>query len=456
MKLFKNPIFLNIRKSFRFSNRQIFLLFIFSVLFLQCSLAANITLSLNGNAFVAGQTVTARVEMERFALSKFSVLDSNNAKASIGFYQYDLGNNNHIVYFNIPSTFSGEYTLLVSDKRMEQGAFREDNATALFSVVSGDAFTITPAAVKISPANSYFKITLRHTSGNPIDVAVSVSDTALKPVRNSLSLAVNELKTLTVNYEGLKLKNDAVLTLSAGAIRYDILSVAPKSANATTESNVTQQNQTAEEQVSFEGALVTVKNITVIKNSAPVNRQIAGALEFKNNAKLAIHDLAFTSSGISLAFNETSVPVLEPGAVYSQYIWINRQKDAEAGKYFGTMTLTSREGASLAIPLEIEFTPIAQEQPNATQYQQNATLPLEKQGKVTVEKINATLGIPIANFTELKQASEAEKRKSLLFAVIISVFVIAIALIFFYRIRPKTKIKKMSEYAEELEKPKKK
>ncbi|MDD4878093.1 MAG: hypothetical protein PHO02_03595 [Candidatus Nanoarchaeia archaeon] len=436
--------------------KLIFLFSVFLVLLMQTAMAQNITLSLEGSSFIAGQTVIAKVSMERFSLSKFSVIDSANSRQSIGFYQYDLGNNEHIVYFNLPSAFSGDYKLLVSDKRLEQGIFMEDNATALFSVSSGDAFTITPAAVKISPASSYFKVTMRHTSGNPIEVAVSVSDTALKPVRNSLSLAVNELKTLTVNYDGLKLKNNAVLTLSAGAIKYEIIAVAPKSANATAQSNATAQNQSTEETISFEGQLVTVKNITVIKNSAPVNRPIAGALEFKNNAKLALHDLAFTSSGISLAFNETSVSVLEPGAVYSQYIWINKLKDAAAGTYFGTITLTSREGASLAIPLEIEFTPVAQEQPNATQSQQNVSVPLEKPGKVTVEKVNATLGIPLANFSELKQKSEQEKRKSLLIAVTISVFVIAIAFLFYLRIRPKTAVKKMSDYAESFEKPKKK
>lgn len=436
--------------------RIVFLFSVFLILFLQPVLAQNITLSLEGSSFIAGQTVIAKLAMERFSVSKLSLLDSSNAKVSVGFYNYNYAKNENYAYFNLPSTLSGNYKLLVSERIMEGGVLKESNASASFPVSAGNAFTITPVAVKISPASSYFKIALRHTAGSPLDVAVSVSDSAIKPVRNSLSLAVNEMKTLTVNYDGLNLKNDAILTLSSGAIAYNIPLFAPKPANATTTQSNATQNQSSEETVSFEGMLVTIKNITVIKNSAPVNRPIAGALEFKNNAKLPIHDIAFTSSGISLAFNETSVPLLEPGAVYSQYIRINKQKDAASGKYFGTMTVTSREGASLSIPLEIDFTPIEQEQPNATSSQQNVSVPLEKPGKVTVEKVNVTLGIPIANFTELKETSEADKRKNLVIALAISAFVIAIAILFFYRIRPKTKVRKMGEYAEELGKPKKK
>lgn len=432
--------------------RAIFLLAVFSLLCTYSALAANITLNVNGESFIAGQTVTAKVAMDRFSLSKIFLLDSSDVKVPVGFYHYDLGDKQQYIYFNLPATLSGNYKLLVSDRVMEEGLLKENNASALLSVSAGNAFTITPAIVKLNSVPSYFKIMLKQTAGDPFDVAVSVSDSALKPVRNSLSLAVGELKTLTVNYDASKLTSDAMLTLSSGAITYSIPAIAPnKPANATV--NAT-QNQTAEEPESFEGALAAVKNISSIKNSAPVNRPIVGAIEFRNNAKQPLHELAFTSSGISsLEFNETSVAVLEPGAVYSQYIWMNRQKNAEPGKYFGTITLTSREGASLTIELEIEFTPV--EQLDTSESQQNVSVPLQKQG-VTVEKVNVSLGIPIANFTELKETSQAEKTKSLLIALTITAFVLAIAFLFFYRIRPRTTVKKMGEYAESFGKPKKK
>lgn len=423
------------------------------------ALAANITLNLNGESFIAGQTVTAQLSIERFSISKLSLLDSSNVKVPVGFYNYDYGGGGYynqkeyLVYFNLPATLSGNYKLLVSDRVMEEGVLKENNASALFSVSAGDAFTITPAIVKLNSVPSYFKIALKQTAGNPFDVAVSVSDTALKPVRNSLSLAVGELKTLTVNYDASKLTSNAMLTLSSGAITYNIPAIAPKQANASAQ-NMT-QNQTAEEPESFVKAIVTVKNISSIKNSAPVNRPIAGAIEFRNNAKQPLHEIAFTSSGISsLEFNETSVDVLEPGAVYSQYIWMNRQKNAEPGNYFGTITLASREGASLTIGLEIEFTPVKQEEPDTSESRQNVSVPLQRPG-VTVEKVNVSLGIPIANFTELKETSQAEKTKNLVIALAITSIVLLIAFLFFYRIRPKTTLRKMGEYAKGISKPKK-
>ncbi|MFA5887586.1 MAG: hypothetical protein WC852_02660, partial [Candidatus Nanoarchaeia archaeon] len=337
--------------------KTILFLIFFALISVNCAFAANITLLLNGNSFIAGQTVTAKVAMDNFAVTKLSLLDSSNAKVSVGFFYYDYGNKEYFVYFNLPNSLSGNYKLYASDKVMESGVLKEINASSAFAVVPGNAFIITPAIIKISPYSSSFRISLRDTAGSPIDISVSVSDTALTPVRNSISLVYGQSKTLIVNYDASKLKSDAVLMLSAGPLSYNIPVIALKQENKTSAENITANTTQITEQ-SFEGALVTVKNISIIKNSAKANQVIAGAVEFKNINSLPLHNILFTSSGISsLEFNETSVPELLPNAVYSQKIFINREKNAEPGKYFGSITAQSSEGASLTIRLEIEFTP---------------------------------------------------------------------------------------------------
>ena len=196
-------------------NNKLFLLIVFALISVNCAFAANITLSLNGDSFIAGQTVTAKVAMDNFVVTKLSLLDSSNTKVSVGFFYYDYGNKEYFVYFNLPNSLNGNYKLYASDKFMESGVLKEVNASSAFSVAPGNAFIITPAIVKISPYSSSFRISLRDTAGSPIDISVSVSDTALTPVRNSMSLVYGQSKTLIVNYDASKLKNDAVLMLSA-------------------------------------------------------------------------------------------------------------------------------------------------------------------------------------------------------------------------------------------------
>lgn len=450
MKICKNPGFLNIRKSLGFSNKLILFFIVFAFISVNCAFASNITLSMD-DSFIGGQTVSAKVAMDKFAVTKLSLLDSSGAKVPVGFFYYDYGNNEYLVYFNLPSALNGNYRLYISDKLMEEGILKEINASSAFSVFSGNAFTITPAIVKISPSLSSFKINLRHTAGSALDAAVSVSDTALRPVRDSISLAVGEAKSLAVNYDSSKLKQDAMLRLSSGALVYEIPVIALEQENTASEENAS-VDVTQDPEHYFEGALVTVKNISIIRNSAKENQVIAGAVEFKNVNSLPLHDIIFTSSGISgLEFNETAVPELLPNAVYSQKITINRQKDAEPGKYFGSITAQSSEGASLTIRLEIEFMPV--EDIETPEENDSVAVTRHKpKSNITIELVNVSM--PLLNVSETKKANQAEKSKNLLIALALIAFLLLLSVWGYYTIRPKVKYKLMGEYAEELNKPK--
>jgi hypothetical protein len=452
MKIFKNQGFLNIRKSFRFSNSKLLFLIVFALISVNCAFAANITISMD-DSFIGGQTVSAKVAMDNFAVNKLSLLDSSNTKVPVGFFYYNYGNKEYLVYFNLPASLSGNYRLYASDKFMEEGVLKEINASSAFSVSSGNAFTITPAIVKISPSASSFRINLRHTAGTALDAAVSVSDNVLKPVRDSISLAVGETKSLTVNYQALNLKQDAVLRLSSGPLLYEIPVIALKQENETAVENATVNiTQTPEE--SFEGALVTVKNISIIRNSANENQVIAGAVEFKNINPLPLHNILFTSSGISsLEFNETNVPDLLPNAVYSQKITINREKNAEPGKYFGSITAQSSEGASLTIRLEIEFTP-AEEIEIPEENASSTVIPHKPKSNITVELVNVSM--PMINVSQTNKINEAEKSRNLWIAIALISLILFLAILGYYTIRPKVKYKLMAEYAKGLDKPKKK
>ena len=435
-------------------NNKLFLLIVFALISVNCAFAANITLSLNGDSFIAGQTVTAKVAMDNFVVTKLSLLDSSNTKVSVGFFYYDYGNKEYFVYFNLPNSLNGNYKLYASDKFMESGVLKEVNASSAFSVAPGNAFIITPAIVKISPYSSSFRISLRDTAGSPIDISVSVSDTALTPVRNSMSLVYGQSKTLIVNYDASKLKNDAVLMLSAGPLSYNIPVIALKQQNNTETADNATVNSTQIPEHSFEGSLVTVKNISLIKNSAKENQVIAGAVEFKNINSLPLHNILFTPSGISsLEFNETAVPELLPNAVYSQKITINREKNAEPGKYFGSITAQSSEGASLTIRLEIEFTP-AEEIETPEKNASSSVIPHKPKSNITVELVNVSM--PLLNVSQANKINKAEKSRNLWIALALIAIVLLLAIWGYYTIRPKVKYKLMGEYAEDLNKPKQK
>ncbi|HII14683.1 MAG TPA: hypothetical protein HA362_00050 [Nanoarchaeota archaeon] len=431
---------------------KIFLFLLISLVFCSASaFAANITVSVRGDSLFAGQTVQADVAMDRFEISKLALRDAAGGRVPVGFFRYAYGEGNYMVYFSLPAQMQlGNYSFSASDRIMEDGVLKDINATALFKVSSGQSvFSIAPAIIKLASQQSVFRIDLRHVYGDAADAAVSVTDNALKPVRASIAVAPGETKTLYVNYDYSKIKGDAVLKLSAGALVYEIPVISGK-ANASE----AVPNQTGMPNATTPvDALETVGQLTVIRHKVPRDRIIAGGLKIRNAYSKPLHNLTFSSSGVpGVELNVTELLALGPNETYTQYIWINRLKNATAGNYTGAVAVNSAEGASLDVKLEIEFQDILEEQNQTLPVLNNtALIPNQASSKdtVTVEPVDTQINLTF-NFTEIQQANEEDQQRSLWIAVALILAVLLIIALLAYKLRPKVKYKQMKEYTQEL------
>lgn len=411
--------------------------------------AANLTVSITGDSFFAGQTVLAKVSMHDFSVSKLSLLDSSGSKTSVGYFHipYDMPKDEYYVYFNLPSSLiPGTYHLNLSNRIMESGTAKWVSAADSFSVSKGSAvFAITPAVIKPSSYSSQFRIDLRHTYGTEATASVSSAGSALKPVRDSITVLPGETKSLFVNYNYSALKEGDMLRLSAPSFSYEVPIIGlpmPKAENATANNTVQEP-----EQIPVPAdAIRSADNISVIRHTVKRNKAIAGPVRFVNTFSAPLHDVTFSSMGIpSLEFNTTVFPVVMPGEKFTQYIWINREKNIPAAQYRGEITANSREGTSLSIRLELNFEEIAEPAENKTVQQV-----LPNQSVLIEDKIPDVKPLNISvNYSDITQASEEEKTKGLKIALIIIAAVIAIIALLAFRLRPITKFRHMKEYAVE-------
>ncbi|MBU2638494.1 MAG: hypothetical protein KJ955_05965 [Nanoarchaeota archaeon] len=394
--------------------------------------AGNISVSLISDKFYLGQTVQAEVQMDDFSVTKISLLGSSGNRLGASFFSQPYGEK-HFVYFIFPpSLAAGSYSLFVSDRIIEEGSLKFVNATAPFSVEKTDAaFAVSPAIVRLNAKTGSFKLELRHTYGKESVIDVSSSSASLKPVRQTISVAPGESKSLFVDYKNFE--EDASIMLKAGNISYAIPVVAVKEAAPV---NETAQNEI--QQPGFENAIQVVGNVSSIIRKVKQNIVIAGPVSFKNTHPLPLHNLLFSASGVpGVEFNMANVPLIMSGETFTQQITINRQKDAIPGKYDGEITAESDEGAKVVISLSVEFEAV--EAPAA---------PVEpkKKANITVSEAPASLNISF-NYSEVEKKTDEERMKSLKIAVILIIAVVALAALLIFKIRPKVKYKKMQEYA---------
>lgn len=389
--------------------------------------AAGINITLLGDVFHPGQTVQAKVVMDRFTVAKISLLGSSGNKLGASFFSQPYEGGYFVYFLFSPSLAAGNYSLFVSDTFVEGGALQHANATAPFAVKKDAAvFAVSPAIVILSSKTGSFSIDLRHTYGAGSLVNVS-SSLSLHPVRDSIAVSPGESKSLYVDYNNLT--EDASLMLKSGNISYTIPVVAVKEAVPEPEENVSEEPSIP----SFENALRVVGNISSISRKVKQNVVIAGPVSIKNVNSLALHNVLFSASGVpGVEFSSANIPILMPEEVFTQQITINRVRDAEPGKYSGKITAESDEGASLSIDIMVEFEVVE--------------VPAEPAEIKNVSEAPAALNMGF-NSNEAAPKGDDERVKSLGIAVALIIAVVALAVLIILKIRPKVKYRKMQEYA---------
>lgn len=415
-------------------------LFLFSV-----SLASAQPVALKRGEYIIGETVQAEVEYAKFAVSKLSLLDGAGTKIPVTFFNMKLDGNRYFVYFNIPlSLQAGNYTFRLKDRLLIDGELKDIINEAKFTVAQGSSFTIKPAILNLDENAASFKIELKHSAGSAIGINLSVDDTNVKLARKAMAVSPGETKFLFADYTYGKLTKDVMLTLSFNNLKYDIplIVTLPPSENETEEpKNTTNITAPAPEAPKEEAAISLVDNLNVIEYTAKRNATITGPIRFITSYSKGLHNVRLTASPTLesiVEFNVSHFQSILPNQTYSVLLNINKKREAKAGEYFGSILITSDEGASTSINVELKFEEIEEE-------------PEPVRPKLNVSEIPAAnLSI---NYSELNADENADKGKSLRIAIIMIALVIALIALIAYRLKPRQGYTKMEDYIKNIEKP---
>lgn len=399
-------------------------------------------MSLYDNSYVSGETVQAMLEYDGFDISKLSLLDESGNEVTSAFFSVEINSTYH-VYFNLAVGLAeGNYTFQLKDRKLVEDEWTDIVIEESFNVVPGNSsFSISPGFVKISADESSLKIKLQHRKGGAIEIEASSESVDL--VRDTITLNPGESKFLFADYSFEDVPEDAMILLSFDSGSYDmpILKEAIKEApaeNVTEEPEPVVENETVEHD--FTGALSIVNDdAKSVADTVSQDVTIEGFVRIMNLDSLPLHNVRFVPdeslSGI-VEFNVSSFDVLEPGIVYEQYVWINRDKNVEPGKYEGIIMIISEEGASESMDINLVFSSIETEP--------------EEQERLNIT--DYTPGNISINFSELGQEPEEDQGKSLAIAIILIVIVLILIGILAYRLRPKKGMKQLGSYAKGLKK----
>lgn len=396
--------------------------------------------------YVPGETVQAEVSYDDFDTNKLSLLENEN-KISVAFHSLELEDSRYFVYFNLPNTITeGNYTLQLKDRKVVEGELTDLTGEAGFKVVEGDSsFTIKPAIVKLDPEKTSLKIELEHSKGDAVEINISVTGSAVKPARETMTLDPGYSRLLFADYQHDEMAGDAMLRLDFEDRYYEIpLLVTPEEP----EPNVTVENIT-EERPDLSEAIKIVGFPEKVKHTAAQNATIEGTIKFTNAYSEPLHDIVFSASPEIkdlVEFNISSFATAMPNGTYEQYIWINKKRDIMPGSYSGSITISSAEGATKSISMDLVFEDLI-EGPVVVQEPEKAEPGLN----ITEYELNVSI-----NYSELQAEQEEERAESLKIALLLILFVVIVAVLLAYRLRPKKISKKLEEYVAELKAPKKK
>jgi len=395
--------------------------------------------------YVQGETVLAEVIYDMFDVNKLHLYDPAGNEISTPFYFLSQTENMFMVHFNLPPELmpGNDYKLILTDRRVINNELVGVNIESKFNVQNGNnIFIVKPLWVSVDD-NGTVKIKVEHVKGGSFNVMVNTSSENIKPVRDSLTIELGEIKSLTVNYD--KLKNNAELMLSNDEVAYKIKFIAAKETLDINETNITQQNITQlpteplinETQNDNKTAIINViSRYEKLEQSLLQNQTLEWKFSF--NSTKTLHNVTFRSSlGLKehILFDTEYFPVIIKGKKYEQKITFNKKKNIEPGTYYDVILIESDEGVDKKINVKLTFGAVKEQPIIETNF--------------SIAKPNVSL-----NFSEIN--NEDEKGGNLKVALILILITLTMAALIVYKLRPKKKVKQLNEYITELKSPKKK
>jgi hypothetical protein len=406
--------------------------------------AGNITLP--QSSIAPGETFMAYIETGSLTSSQISVLDESFSSVSISPLVTKYRDNNYFVYFNLPSELEdGKYD------------FYAGSDSKNFSIVSSSkVIQIKPGIIELDSASSSFSIEIKNI-GESLTTLITSSYSEITPRKSTLDISSGSTKKLFADYSYEKINQDSILTITYGSKYYSIPIIYPDlfkndDEEVTPESNDTVILDTQNNTIQIEDSNLTIEDtideaLTFLVNSTEAkiettsNKTKEAFLMVQNNLDINLELLTWELTGNLedvTTLNETTVNVLGPGEIYTQYLWFNLEQNARLGTYFGELIATSAN-YSTSIPITITISESKIEEA----INETVEEPIIESTEPAIQ--------PTVNFNEKKKEDSSSSNGPMIVGIALIFMLLGVFIVIALKLRQKN-VKQFEKYIEETKK----
>lgn len=420
-------------------------LFLFILILLPIISAQEIKIA--EETYQPGETFQAEIfvsNLVRDIESKDIVLLKDNKEISLGFILTKLSDNYYYIYTNLPTYLGeGSYTLQISKiLYKEKEVLKEILLSRNFNIkdLERNLFTIEPALLKYETGKPFFKIQINNLEDKAITLDISADETFIQPFVNKLIIPGNSIDYLNIYVDIDSIKKGAKANLNINHYKIPFWIYAGEVIITPQESPILFFVKQDDKENKLSYYTTEIEKETAFYDT----------IFIKNILNITLNNIKFSLTGNLnkiIELNTTEIDSLEPNQITSNYILINKNKDAELNEYSGDLSLTANSYTS-RLPIKIIIKEVKK-----VECQTDEDCPQSKCIGAKPQCIDGVCIMPRCGIIAENQTEpipEVEKKsKSWYFSLII---ILVLLIIIYFVTRKKTKPEKFSEYIKKLEK----
>ncbi len=407
-----------------------FSLFLLIILSLNVNAILPLNIELNRNVFAPGETVFVTITKNLVLENEINELDfrlirnTTRVSLSISLLKQD---ETYYLYFDIPTNIEeGKYffqdsNILYTD---ENNVFRKITQDVPLEVkkTNSSIIAISPLFVRVLNPDKNPEYTIRLKNNGNLDGTVFITKDSDFIVTDKNLVNVPKLSTQKFNFilkNDLITKNVALINLKYDDKSYDVIIFINKEITSTPI-------------VASKDSIQFIEENKMI-NLSLYNETREGPLKFKNFFDQTINNISFELTGNLnqiITLKITKLDSLESNEIVEQYLWINKNKNANSGIYSGNLILKSQD-TYIEFPIYVKINEITPEQ------------------NITSNKTEIFEPIIKTNFTQPPKKKEGVKLPWTLIILMIVVIIVGILIFYFKKKKPVKQT--FSDYIENIE-----
>jgi len=283
----------------------------------------------------------------------------NNVKLEISPFLVRLKEDQIFVYFDLPYLEEGNCSLLIKDLTyLKSGILVKENQTKSFSILNVDSvISLNPAIIKVINFNedTSYNIVLKNKGSTSVNISLTENYDYIYLSKETFTLNSGEEKSFVVYIDPTLIDSsqEAKIEISYGDKKYDLFVYLDRNGEEEILVPANFSNITINR-----GQKVAFNVSSDYDKSFDFGEGTQGNILISNFGNESVENIIFSLTGNLdevVTFNLSRIDLINPGESIKQYVWINKEGNAEPGEYNGNFVLNYSSGSdSWAIKILIK------------------------------------------------------------------------------------------------------